>query len=206
LATSDESIIEWANDSGDLASLSFFNLVPNLPATHGGVSIEVLRNMYRDSLRSINGGIVRVEAIQVSGIPAVEIIVKIPQVPSGMIYVATVIIPFHDFSFSMKYECPEHGLTGQRDALVLAKLAADLPKDSKGMPLGWTKDPYCPAHNDAARYNLSDREQYDELIPDHPLSRARKYLRTTAEDLTINSELKDYPKFNETAKPWWKLW
>jgi hypothetical protein len=42
--------------------------------------------------------------------------------------------------------------------------------------VGWFQDPYNPAYDGNVVRSLADDEQYDSLVPSHPLSRLRRLL------------------------------
>jgi hypothetical protein len=205
----DESIELWSNELGDAASLNYIDLVPNIPATLDPENIEILRNWYRQLSTTNGSGIVSVDLITQAGINGLEVILKHPQNPSGMSYIASITFPFSDFSFVIKFTCPEIGDTGFRDAVVADKLSASFKEEETSDFKWWRKDPYDSKYADAALYNLSDREEFDSLFPNHPLSRARGYLRKLKDSLSFDNALLDYPKFKagkDVPSPWWKLW
>ena len=70
----------------------------------------------------------------------------------------------------------ETGTTGQRDTAVYAILAADgkIQMNEQGqIAAGWACDPYDESITKGALMNMSEREHYDEVFPDHPLTQAR---------------------------------
>ena len=67
----------------------------------------------------------------------------------------------------------EYGITGVRDATVFARLSQD-----KGFSEdGWCFDPYDPDSQASYMMNQSERAEYDELFPDHPLTQCRMIIR-----------------------------
>lgn len=205
----DESIELWTNEHGDAASLNYFDLVPNLPAALKANNIDILRNWYRQLLTTHGGGIVSVELVEQAGLKGLEVILKLPQKPFGMTYIASITFPFSDFSFVIKFTCPEIGTTGIRDSVIGDKLSANRKEEEKSNFKWWRKDPYSSKYDDIAIYNLSDREEYDSLFPNHPLSRARSYLRKLKETISFDTALVDYPGFKvemNKSNPWWKPW
>jgi hypothetical protein len=67
----------------------------------------------------------------------------------------------------------EYGITGVRDATVFARLSQDkgFSEDS------WCFDPYDPDSQASYMMNQSERAEYDELFPDHPLTQCRMLIR-----------------------------
>jgi hypothetical protein len=161
----------WQNKSGDLFSLQFFAIPPDIPCPLSG--LEPLRRLHRERLRGV-GAVVEVEADEVDGLRALRTILKFAQRPAGMTYVGGFIVPFRDCSFSLQYECPERGVTGIRDAVVIEKLGL-LKADVAGS--GWFKEPYDPTFKALPLRNRSDDAEWDALFPAHPLTRLRNHLR-----------------------------
>lgn len=206
---SDESIELWSNDHGDAASLNYFDLEPNLPTALKIEYIDILRNWYRQLVASQGGGLVSVELVELAGLNGLEVIIKVPQNPSGMTYIASITFPFSDFSFVIKYTCQEIGTTGFRDSIIGGKLSANYTEKERSDFKWWKKDPYDSTYDDIALYNLSDCEEYDSHFLTHPLSRARNHLVEIKNIITFDTDLVDYPGFKmEPSKtnPWWKLW
>ena len=172
-----DDTLRWRNPAGDQLSLDFFGIAPDLP--EGPNTIRALREIYRAALGD-GGGIVEVEPTLVADVRSVHAIFKIPQSPTGMTYLAAVTVPFRDCSFVIKWQCPEHGTTGLRDAAVFALVAPPLDV-ATGEPLGWAKDPYDPAHRAGVLRNRADDAEWDPHFPTHPLSRVRSYLRSLAD-------------------------
>jgi hypothetical protein len=157
----------WTNPAGDVLSAHYFPIPPDLP---GPLSdLTSIRAYYRKMLGR-NGAIVEVNSTTVSSLPALRTIVKIKQEPCGMTYVAAATVPFAQCSFVAKVQCPERGLTGIRDTAVAAKLG--LVGAS-----GWASDPYMSRVRNPILRNRSDDQEWDDVFPEHPLSRARRHLK-----------------------------
>jgi len=156
----------WTNPAGDVLSAHYFPIPPDLPAPIS--DLASIRGYYRKVLGR-NGAIVEVDSTTVSSFPALRTIVKIRQEPSGMTYVAATTIPFAQCSFVAKVQCPERGITGIRDTAVAAKL--NLFSTS-----GWGSDPYKPSFRNPILRNRADDQEWDDVFPEHPLSRARSHL------------------------------
>lgn len=205
LHSQEDFISSWHHPFGDVASFHYFDKPPDLAAVPDLQGMDVLRQMYRDAL-SDHGGIVSVEPLTFHSVRSVETIFKVPQNPAGMTYVASVTIPFRDFSFVVKFQCPEIGITGLRDATLFAKLSTELAFNDDGVPRGWMKDPYLASSDGAAKYNLSDQAEYDADFPDHPLSRARRYLALLSACVRAEKNLAIVPQFGSSRKSIWKFW
>lgn len=195
----------WRHSSGDALGVFFYNLAPDLGA--GLNDIEGLRSYYRNAVAAGGGALVETDVVHIGGAAAARTIVKLPQTPSGMTYVGSLTVAFESFSFVVKAQCEEHGMTGMRDAAIFAEL--NLPIDEKtGQAKGWMQDPYDASFAAPLLRNLADDKQWDERFPDHPLSRCRRTLDELSETISLSDEVKNLPPFSgpvakKPAQRWW---
>jgi hypothetical protein len=193
----------WLNDAGEPLSLHFFDKPPDLPAPPD--EVEILTTWYRRMALQGGLGLVELAAVRVDQLPSIRLVLKgILDGASGRgrTYLGSLTLPFRDFSYVVKVEYREWGITGAREAMVLAQRA-----DLEDWLEGWIVDPSDPAPPDLAR-NLSEEPQYDSLVPNHPLSRVRRSLDALQASLTIVAEVKALPRFvsSGTRKQWWQIW
>lgn len=202
----------WHTPAGDGVGLYFFNLPPNIEADIS--DLDAVRAFYRDSVTAAGLGLIEVETFQTDGCAAVRTIFKAPQQSSGMTYIGSLTLPFRDFSYVVKVQCAEHGVTGTREAVILNTLMASgqitLNGSVDGKIPGWMQDPYDPKADAPLLRNLAEDEQYDAQFPEHPLSRVRSVLRQVQPSLRVAPEVKNAPSFVFAAplakRPWWKKW
>jgi hypothetical protein len=185
----------WRNEVGDQLTHDFFGIPPDLPAPPS--DIEPIRVLYRRQLGA-SGGIVQVDAVVVGGLPAITAIFKFPQSPTGMTYLGAITIPFRDCSFVVKWQCPEVGITGVRDAAVFELVAPPVDEKS-GLPVGWFADPYEPSYQAPVLRNRADDVEWDARFPHHPLSRLRSYLRS-ASALRFSKRTDHEPPFGSSTR------
>lgn len=172
----------WHTPQGDGVGLFFFPLHPDLP--ENARSEEELRQAFSASLTGCK--FVELHLIAVDDQPSVQSIIKSPQQPTGMTYVGSIIIPFRDFSFVLKVQCQEHGMTGMREAIILNGILAKggVARDGSGLPVGFSPDD----------------PKYDAEFPKHPLSRLRTVLRHMEKSLRLNSSVRQLPPFGLPEK------
>lgn len=60
---------------------------------------------------------------------------------------------------------------------------------------GWMRDPYDESIHLPLMMNLSELEEFDEMFPEHPLSRLRKHLKHVEETIKIDESLLKEPKY-----------
>jgi hypothetical protein len=170
----------WYTPEGNWVSLNYFPIPPDLPA--GAGSVGQLRDFYAARLAGSGGRLVELDVLRRPA-ASLRVIVKIPQQPSGLTYVGSLTIPFRDFSYVIKAECKEHGVTGLREAILwaLRMQAGDKPVMQGG------------------EFRLSDwapdDEQYDAKFPDHPVTRARSFLKRVEQSLVIDARVQSLPAF-----------
>jgi hypothetical protein len=170
----------WRSLEGDAAGVYFFNLRPDLPA--GEKTERSFLSAYEAQLGVPGVSLVEGQLCQLGDFRALRAIVKTPQLPSGMAYVAGYTIPFETFSYVVKVQCEEHGITGVREAALLVqklatgKVTLDGDTTFKG---DWNPDD----------------SQYDDQFPKHSLSRARKNLERLGRSIRFAPELANFTQF-----------
>ena len=180
LARKDIASQFWLTPAGDVVSVHFFNQPPDLPAN--AKTIQDLQSRYSAMLASSPAKLVQVALTNAADCRAVCLIIKIPQQPSGLTYVGSITIPFIDYSYVLKVQCPEHGPTGLREAALLDQALdqGTATLDDSGRITG-TWNP--------------DDEKHDHNFPDHPLSRARRVLNQIANSCVMDAEAKNRDQF-----------
>jgi len=177
----------WENAVGDILSLHVFLKVPDLAGPLSG--IDRIRDGYRTAVVQVGGGLVEVEADELGGLPALRTIFRFPQDPHGVSYIGAWTIPRRSFSFVIKVCCAEHGTTGIREA---ASWIAS--SDSRRLRMTRSKvgfqDPHDPGFRAPVLRNSSDDAEWDEVFPQHPLSRARACLRSVKESISIGEDVR----------------
>ncbi len=110
------ALATWRHPCGDVASFHYFNQPPDFVAAPDAQGIQKIRQMYSDALAG-DAGIVSVESVSFSSIPSIEAVFKLPQGQAGLTYIASLTIPLRDFSFIVKFQCPD-GKPGLRDGAI----------------------------------------------------------------------------------------
>lgn len=188
----------WFTPQGDGLGLFYFPIPPDIEADIQAV--DSVRAYYRRLVNQPGStvGIIEVDTLTIDGCRAVRTVLKAPQQPAGRTYIGSLTFPFRDFSFVLKVQCAERGMTGLRETMVLNRLTGSgetaIDPDS-GTPIGWLDDPYDPAENGPMTRNRSERPEYDADFPDHPLSRARQILSHLEQSVTLDPNVKRQPAF-----------
>lgn len=192
-----DGVVLWFTPKGDVLGLFYYPIKPDIGAALNDV--EGLRKFYRQGAREAGLGIIEIERVIVDSCPVVRTLFKVSQEPAGRTYLGALTIPFQDFSYVLKVECPEQGVTGMRDTIVSMQLMASGTSelDAKtGTMTGWLDDPYDSQEAGPMTRNKSERIEYDAQFPDHPLSRARWVLDHLERTVRIADEVKRMPSFS----------
>lgn len=119
-----------------------------------------------------------------------------------MAYIGSYTIPFKNFSYVVKVQCIENGITGIRDNTIFELMIRNGKiklNPEKQTVEGWMKDPYDESVHLPLMMNLSESEEFDSQFPEHPLSRMRKFLKHVEETIKIDDSLLNEPKFEYGA-------
>jgi hypothetical protein len=162
------------NCTDSIVALQYFDKPPNImPAW------TISKRFARATERSRRApGVPRsIEAISVNGCRSVHLILKVPQASAGLIYIGSLTLPFRDFSYVVRVQCAEGGLSGIRNTTILAELinTGEVKFDEgQTQPTGWWTDPCNLLVGEPPARNLSELPRYDARFPDHALSRLRR--------------------------------
>lgn len=215
-----DEMMLWKNSRGQILSLHFFDLPPDIPCQL--TDVDGLRAAYREELSAAGAALISADVFPVGRLDCVSLIFKAPRQPQGMVYVGSLTFPFDDFSFVIKLECSEWGTTGVRDAMVLDMLmqqGAVVFDSATQMIIGWASDPYDRTFTAPLLSNRSDDQAYDSMFPDHPLTDVRAHISRVLMTLRADEGVMASPRFvgpslaasgkrvlDEPAKPWWRFW
>jgi len=166
--------------------------------------LDDLRQFFREVTKKENGGILSVEIQTVQGHDCVVVLSKevVPKL-RGYRYVGRAFFPHDDIWTEVRMDGIQMGATGMREAVATASLGANMemeevPADAAPTPMpgrpakpgdkrlkGFYFDPYDPAFNSAAINSIADDPKYDQLSPQHPLTRIRRDFPLLLQRLTF---------------------
>ena len=175
------SVRVWRFPDGDAVGIYFFDLQPDLPRE---LDLTDFVSKTRDHVTATGATLVECSILGIRAIRAVRQIVKVRQDPSGLTYLGSLTLPFRNFSYVLKVQCEERGVTGVREAILLdealaAKTVEIVPDSPNPIRGDWNPD----------------SERHDARFPDHPVSRVRKHLRSLAAACQVNEALTKHPFF-----------
>lgn len=182
----------WLNDVGEPISLHFFDLPPDIPRPLD--DREGLRTWLRGVALGAGLGLIDFAIAHVDGISSIRVVLKAVldgATGHGRTYVGNLTIPFHNFSFVVKAQYRERGVTGFREAFVMDRLWA---RGVAAPMQGWIVDASDPTPPHLAM-NVSEGQQYDSEFPKHPLSRLRTFLDRLQTSIRIAPDVKQLRVF-----------
>lgn len=175
--------------TGDRMSAHFFDLVPNLPA--GLDDLPRLRHELAVETAEV-GGLVEAFVVTLDGAPAVLQVVKLP-LPDrpGQVFLASVTVPKAAASAVLRLVAAEGPTTGVRESMVVS----DTISETGGPDAFYAPHPYAPRSQPRLPWHRADDPRFDERFPDHPLSRARRWLRHVLATARLDPEFAALPPF-----------
>ena len=109
-------------------------------------------------------------------------IVKTLDRPSRVQYFMLMHVAYEDIAINVNGHFVEAGMTGMRDSMIwelaCRKGLVSISDNSK-----WMFDPYDKDLKRPYMMNLSEKEECDEMFPEHPLSQCRKFVKLITERL-----------------------
>jgi len=178
--------------NNDQLSINLFTERPDFNANLS--DIEVLRQQTLDSIRQYSGEVAEIRTVELDDIPALCLIIKIPQPQGGYVYIGTYTLAFQQSSYVIKVQCAETQHIGQRETFALQQLitSGQLELDI-GSP-SFSPDSITP-EMEALISQTSDSTRFDSQFPQHPLSRTRLILNHIYKTIQLNVALKKLELF-----------
>lgn len=177
--------------SGDQMTAHFFDLVPNLPASLN--DLPRLRHGLTVDTAEV-GGLIDAFVVTIDNVPALAQVVKLP-LPDrpGQGFIASITVPKATSSAMLKLTAVEGPMTGIRESMVVADVISET-----GSPAAfYAPHPYAPESSPKLPWHRADDPRYDEKVPDHPLSRCRRWLRHMLATARLDPEFAAKPGFGD---------
>jgi len=174
--SANENRLEYQSNDGDVMIVDKIN--PNGKMEKGESQIAVYRNWIRDNSVQQGGGLIMCEEIITkNAINAYESIIKVPrQETTGMDYVYFLNMSNFDEQklYQIRIKIFEMNPTGMRDNISMHPICEVAKTDLSELMGLYRKDPYQKNFNAGNVMNISEREEFDNFFPFHPLSIIRK--------------------------------
>jgi hypothetical protein len=136
------------------------------------------------------GCLIEAEAVVLGGVRGVCQVVKVPlpNAPSGQVFMANIFLAKAGRYAMFGCSAAESGMTGMREAVIMAKLGAVME--------GWVlPHPYAPELKGRLPYHRGDAWEWDAQFPDHPLTRVRAWVGAMLATATVDPAFAALPDF-----------
>jgi hypothetical protein len=183
----------YVHENGDVFTVNFFDVTPELEASIDDVG--GMRDFYRQLLIANHMALIACEIESLDGLPTVYLLAKAPLQPTGFMFLASQTIPRQDCSFVLKYQAVESGVTGMRESIVVSQLMKPEQGSFADQLSGWCADPYDSSLKYPVMSNRADEPEFDGKFPDHPLSRARAFMKQLPALVSVSKNLRKSPEF-----------
>ncbi|MGQ0600794.1 MAG: hypothetical protein ACT4QE_03755 [Anaerolineales bacterium] len=167
-----------------------------------------LRLEFEQGANQSGAAIVEFDVVKLKGLEAIRQIYKYwHPAPRNMrkVYIGTLAFPFADYCYIFRVQCVETRTTGMREAGVTLILSDQKPEKPQGdpIPLNSMEELFERIKKALLTRTASDDELYDVHFPEHPLAKARAYLRHFSETLIVDPALRKAKSYRVavTAKP-----
>ncbi len=148
-------------------------------------------SLFRAASESRGGALFSIDTFADAAVPAVQWIYK-KQNGNRYLYSAALYVDVAAHTVVISTIAGERTVAGVREAYVSALLVSEgrlhLPSRPvvPGTPIeGWFVDPYDADYYGPVLRSIADGEEFDGLIPDHPLSRLRRTLSSLRAQMTF---------------------
>lgn len=182
----------WFDPStGDQVSLTYIDLVPDLPAPLD--DLPLLRHRLAVETAEV-GALIEAHVVFIDSVPTLFQVLKlpIPDQQTGQAFIAAFTVPKATCSVVLRIQCAEGQPTGVRESTVFTQVGdADFVRPH----------PYAPELTGRLPWHVGDSQQWDQQFPDHPLTRARTWAYQTISTARIEPEFARLPPFQPDAPP-----
>lgn len=157
--------------------------------------VEAAKEYWQRETERLSGALIDIETLNIQKVPALRAIFKYRDPTPGSLgiyYVGIIWLPFKDALFQINVEDVERGTTGVREAIVanllLHKGEIEVSEEEPEM-LNSGEELFARLRESKLHRIPSDDRQYDEALPEHPLSRVRKLLDFCASEIQLSRSL-----------------
>lgn len=181
-----ENRATWISASGDVLTKKFSPEPPQMP---GLFRTQELLEYYTAQVTAAGGALISVDLVHVRGTNLSKMVFKSPQ-PEGLFgFVATLTLPYRDFSYSIRLQALERPGDEIRTQQALAFLEMSYPSGTDLRPL-WFGEPVQEGDTKLRRCQADD-EVWDVEFPAHPLARVRAQLAQLLPSVQVSRRVKN---------------
>jgi hypothetical protein len=183
LAADKDQMRGWRTPSGD-AVMFFLETIPP-PFPFGKNTMQEFIACFQEKLSSHNVPLVECATCMLDGYRGFSYIMKHPQEGGGLSYCGDVSIPFREHYYHYRIECKEHGITGARESKAIADALLEGRVEKDENEEGLLQIRGGPNYED---------KKYDDIFPEHPLSRVRQLISHVHETVSTSDKLANFEK------------
>jgi hypothetical protein len=193
VANETDTQIAWSTDGQEGVTLMLHGDPSDV---HDPNDQKALQDAFRDEAKHMKGGLVEVEPFTASNVKCVLVTMKFRESTFGMksdgfAYQLNAIIPTRRGDIVLQVAAIETGTTGMRESLVTIldmkqRNITDLSKEGRR----FRRDPYDAKYDADALYMISDDRKWDDVVPNYPLTRARKLMDSLIKSLKIGDPIR----------------
>ena len=186
----------WQTPEGDGLGLYYFPIPPDISADIN--SLSSLSSFYGSQMTAANLTGISINTLDIDECKFIKMIIRVPQQPSGMLYIGSLTLPFRNFSFVVKMQCSERGISGMRESLILNELLenGEVEIDQSDEFEGWEM-PLDIIDSPAWKINRAETIEYDARFPNHPLSILRRTFDQIEKSIKVSEDVKREPRFSD---------
>lgn len=146
-----------------------------------GAPLDQLPELRRWATTGIGreGCVVSADVTEVDGLPALVQLLKAPnpRKPRGVVYMASVVVPRAGRWVQLNGIFPEGSDSGVRDVIIGTRVGPDAM---------YPPHPYAPDFTSRLPYSVADDARFDAEFPDHPVTRARRWIAAVVPTIRID--------------------
>jgi len=186
----------WVTPEKVCVNFQFNSSAPDFPFDL--TDQECAKTYYDTQSAELGGAMISVDVAETSGLEYVRGVFKYRSPEPGsraMYFVGIVVLPFKTFSYQINIEAVEVGVTGMREAAVMA--LGDGPSESNETPQIFENmdDFFAKSRAVKLRRIPADDTRYDEMFSEHPLTQVRRLQSHVIGTLTFPDWFSAKPKF-----------
>jgi len=179
LLSKTENCLEYQSDNGDVMVVDIIS--PNGKIEKGESQLPIYRNWIREQAVQEGGGLILCEDLKTeNGLEGYESITKNPREgTTGMDYIYFLNLNNYEEQklYQIRVKIFEMNPTGLRDNMSMHPIC-EIANIDMGELLGlYRQDPYQAEFKMGNMMNISERAEFDEFFPFHPLSIIRREIR-----------------------------
>jgi hypothetical protein len=187
----------WFTEKRDAARLRLFRHSP----TNWSFDLrdaDAARAFFENQANSFQGAMLELEVASIQGLEALVGVFKYRSPQAGHLgkyYVGVTWLPFQHFLFQINFEALERGTTGLREATVAAITKWEPVVEAEPEIVTSAEDLFEKLRSGTIRRLPSDDRQFDEMFPEHPLTKVRDLQQRFARNVVFHRRLIQQPPY-----------